>query len=377
MVKVFHCADIHLDSPFVLCSPRESEKRRNELRAAFTSALLFAREMKVDLFLISGDLFDSEYVTGDTREMLVREFAKAGNMKIFISPGNHDPLGAGSPYETIEFPENVHVFGSERECVHLDDLGVDVYGFGFNSKNYLSSPVVGWRGLNKDKINILVCHGDMSSASSVTGPVSKMDIAESGFDYVALGHIHKGSGLQQENGVYYAYPGCIEGRGFDEAGYKGALCGTVDKGEAKMQFKRFSKSRYETVEVDISGVTDKMQALDVIRNRIREYTDDTTLRIVLVGEVSRAVVILPAEIGKGCEYPHHIEIIDETDLVPDLGELEKSNTLKGIFCRNILAEMSGMDECSEEYKVLSSALKYGISALEDRNIIDYSGGGNK
>ena len=54
MVKVLHCADIHLDSPFVLFSPRESEKRRNELRAAFTSALLYAREMKVDLFIISG-----------------------------------------------------------------------------------------------------------------------------------------------------------------------------------------------------------------------------------------------------------------------------------------------------------------------------------
>jgi DNA repair exonuclease SbcCD nuclease subunit len=377
MVKVFHCADIHLDSPFVLCSPRESEKRRNELRAAFTSALLYAREMKVDLFIISGDLFDGEYVTRDTREMLAREFAKAGNMKIFIAPGNHDPLGVGSPYETMEFPENVHVFGTERECVHLDDLGVDVYGVGFASKNCLSSPVVGWRGLDKEKINILVCHGDMSASNSVTGPISKMDITESGFDYIALGHIHKSTGLQKENGVYYAYPGCIEGRGFDELGYKGALCGIVDKGEVNMQFKRFSKSRYEIAEVDISGSADKMQALDIIRNSIREYTEDTTLRLFLTGELSRALLILPSEIGKGCEYPHNIEIIDETTLIPDLGDLEKSNTLKGIFCRNLLAEMSGLDEDSEEYRVLSAALKYGISALEDRSVIDYSGGGNK
>ncbi|MBE6691958.1 MAG: hypothetical protein E7586_01325 [Ruminococcaceae bacterium] len=377
MVKVLHCADIHLDSPFVLFSPRESEKRRNELRAAFTSALLYAREMKVDLFIISGDLFDGEYVTRDTCEMLVREFAKAGNMRIFISPGNHDHLGAGSPYETLEFPENVHVFGRERECVHLDDLGVDVYGFGFDSKNCLSSPVVGWRGLDKEKINILVCHGDMSAANSTTGPIAKNDIAESGFDYIALGHIHKSTGLQQENGVYYGYPGCIEGRGFDEIGYKGALCGVIEKGEVKMQLKRFSKSRYEVLEVDISGATDKMQVLDIIRNKIRPYTEDTALRLILTGELNRAVVILPNEIGKGCEYPYYIEIIDKTTLVPDLGELEKSNTLKGVFCRNILSEMSNFDEDSEEYKVLSAALKYGISALEDRNVIDYTGGGNK
>lgn len=377
MIKVFHCADIHLDSPFSLFSPRESEKRRNELRAAFTSALLFAREMKVDIFIISGDLFDSEYVTRDTRELLSREFEKAKDMRIFISPGNHDPLCVGSPYETIDFPENVHVFGKEKEIIHLDDLNADIYGFGFTSKNYLSSPVVGWNIEDKTRVNILVCHGDMSSAGSVTGPITKSDIAESGFDYIALGHIHKSSGLLKENGVFYAYPGCIEGRGFDEQGYKGALYGIIEKGNVNLQFKRFSKSRYETAEVDISAATDKMHALDIIRNAIREYSEDTALRLVLTGELKEAFVILPNEIGKGCEYPYYIEIIDKTSLVPDLGELEKSNTLKGIFCRNILAEMSSLDSDSEEYRVLSLALKYGISALEDRSVTDYSGGGRK
>ena len=153
MVKVFHCADIHLDSPFSLFSPREAEKRRTELRAAFTSALMYAREKKADIFIISGDLFDGEYVTRDTRELLVREFSKCGDMKIFIAPGNHDPLGTGSPYETADFPKNVHIFGGERECVSIDELGVDVYGFGFTSKSCLSSPVANWKIKDKSRIN--------------------------------------------------------------------------------------------------------------------------------------------------------------------------------------------------------------------------------
>lgn len=375
MIKVFHCADIHLDSPFSLFSPREAEKRRTELRAAFTSALMFAREKKADLFLISGDLFDGEYVTRDTREMLLREFSKAQGMHIFISPGNHDHLGAGSPYETADFPENVHIFGAERECVHLDELGVDVYGFGYTSKQYLSCPVLGWNGLDKDKINILVCHGDMTSSSSVIGPITKRDIADSGFDYIALGHIHKSSGLLEEDGVFYAYPGCIEGRGFDEIGYKGAMYGTVEKGKVEMGTYRFSKSRYEIAEVDISGSADKMYALDKIRAEIRQYTDDTALRLFLTGELEKAFVILPNEIGRGCEYPGFIEIIDETYLKPDLGILEKSNTLKGIFYQKILSEMDGVDRDSDEYRVLSLALKYGLAALEDRSVVDYSGGG--
>lgn len=374
MIKVFHCADIHLDSPFSLFSPREAEKRRIELRAAFTSALMFARESKADLFIISGDLFDGEYVTRDTKEMLLREFAKVPEMKIFISPGNHDPFTAGSVYETTEFPENVHIFGGERECVHLSDLGVDVYGFGFTSKDYISSPVAGWSGLNKEKINILVCHGDTTSASSTSGPISKRDIAESGFDYIALGHIHKATGLLSENGVSYAYPGCIEGRGFDELGYKGAMFGTIEKGNVDMKSYRFSKSRYEWITVDISNATEKHEALEIIRNAIKPYSDDTALRLTLKGELKNAFVILPNEIGKGCEYPYFIEIIDETNLVPDFGELEKNNTLKGIFCRKISSEMEKCEPDSEEYKVLALALKYGISALEDRSVVDYTGG---
>ncbi len=374
MIKVFHCGDIHLDSPFSLLSPRQSEKRRIELRAAFTSALMFAREMKMDIFIISGDLFDCEYVTRDTREMLLREFKKASDMRIFITPGNHDPLIPGSPYETMEFPENVHIFKGERECVSIPELNTDIYGFGFTSKNYLSSPVAGWQIKNKDRINILVCHGDMTSNSSVTGPISKKDIADSGFDYIALGHIHKPTDLLCENGVYYSYPGCIEGRGFDELGYKGAMYGVMEKGDVKMQFKRFSKCRYEIAEVDISDATDKSHALDIIRNSIRQYNEDTALRLFLTGEVDNVFVIQASEIGKGAEYPYFIEIIDETHIKPDLTALEQTNTLKGIFCRRVSDMLSQTDPDSEEYRVLSLALKYGLSALEDRSVTDYGGG---
>ena len=371
MIKIFHCADIHLDSPFSLCSPREAESRRTELRAAFTSAVMYAREAGADLFLISGDLFDSEYVTRDTKELLLREFRKSPDMRFFISPGNHDPFTPGSFYAVSDFPENVHVFGPPRECVHIDDLGVDVYGFAFNSPELLKSPVAGWGALDPERINILVCHGDMTSANSVTGPVTKADIGSSGFDYIALGHIHKGTGVLCENGVYYAYPGCLEGRGFDEQGVKGALYGGLEKGKAELKAVRFSRRRYESVIIDIGGITEKSAALEKIRREIKTFTDDTALRIALVGEQSESFVILPEEIGKGCEFPYYIEIIDKTHAAPDMGELEKSNTVKGVFFRNMSAKLAAAEKGSEEYRVLALAMKYGLAALEGRSVADY------
>ncbi len=374
MVKVFHCADIHLDSPFSLFSPREAERRRIELRSAFTSALMYAREYKIDIFIISGDLFDSEYVTRDTRELLVKEFSKLKNMHIFITAGNHDPFTSGSIYETADFSENVHVFSRERWMVPLDELGVDVYGFSFDDKEYLSSPVSGWDIKNKERINILVCHGDTTGASSVTGPITKKEIAQSGFDYIALGHIHKPSGLLREGNTYYSYPGCIEGRSFDELGYKGAMVGVMEKGNVNMQFKPFSKRRYEIAEVDISSAKNKIEAVDIIRSEIRCFTEDTALRLILTGELDELLLIRNVDIGKGYEYPYYIEIIDKTRLRPNKSQLEQSNTLKGVFYRKATEEANSVQTDSEDANILALALKYGMAALDDREVADYNGG---
>ena len=50
-MKIIHTGDIHLDSPFTSLNPIEAEKRRNALRAAFSSMILYAKTEKVELFL--------------------------------------------------------------------------------------------------------------------------------------------------------------------------------------------------------------------------------------------------------------------------------------------------------------------------------------
>jgi DNA repair exonuclease SbcCD nuclease subunit len=220
--------------------------------------------------------------------------------------------------------------------------------------------------------HILVCHGDTTNPLSDNGPITKNEIAASGFDYIALGHIHKPSGVLNENGVYYAYPGCIEGRGFDETGYKGALYGVVEKGRVELNTHIFSKRRYEIVTIDLDGVSSKMQALERIRSKIHAYTDDTALRIILTGSVSEGFVISANEIGRGREYPYYIEIKDQTTVAPDFSELEKSATLKGVFYRKMSEHMQAQASASEEYYTALQALKYGLCALDDRNVIDFS-----
>lgn len=367
-VSVFHCADLHLDSPFSLFSPGEAERRRTELRGAFTSAVLFAKSRHADIFIISGDLFDGDLVTRDTCELLRSQFESFPECRFFISPGNHDPYNDASVYRHMDFPSNVHVFGPEKERVRLDGLGVDVYGFGFTQKTCISSPVAGYPALDGERINILVCHGDTSSPLSPNGPVTKAEIAASGFDYIALGHIHAPSGVLKEGGTYYAYPGCLEGRSFDEPGYHGALFGQIDKGANRLEFVKFSKRRYETAEIDITGCEDKPAALERIRAGIRTFTDDTALRVVLTGESSEGFIISPEDIGSGPHLPFRTEIIDRTVPRADLSAPELENTLRGIFYSKMLERLEGAAADSDEYRTALDALKYGLGALDGRSI---------
>jgi DNA repair exonuclease SbcCD nuclease subunit len=235
----------------------------------------------------------------------------------------------------------------------------------------MSSPVVGYGQLDESAINILVCHGDITSPLSKNGPVTKAEIAQSGFDYIALGHIHAPSGICRESCTYYAYPGCLEGRSYDEPGYHGAYMGTVGKGEINLKMIRFSRRRYETVQVDITGASGKSMAIDTIRSKIRSYGNDTAIRIIVTGTVSEPFIISPAEIGKGYEYPFQIEIIDSTVPAIDFTKLERDTTLKGVFYSKMTDRLSKCEPGSEEYGKVLAALKYGISALYDRNITDF------
>ena len=54
-------------------------------------------------------------------------------------------------------------------------------------------------------------------------------------------------------GTVCAWPGCPEGRGFDELGEKGFYSGTIDdSGKVSLTFVPFARRRYEILTVDVT-----------------------------------------------------------------------------------------------------------------------------
>ena len=360
-MKIIHTGDIHLDSPFTSLNPIEAEKRRNALRATFSSLILYAKTEKVDLFMICGDLFDDECVTKDTALALCKEMASVPDCSFIIVPGNHDPYGESSPYKLLEFPENVFVFTNPAlSFVEISNLNTRVYAAAYTESTKRAFCDSDIPILDKSKINILLHHGSLDTASD-DYPISTSQIEKSGFDYAALGHIHKGSEIKKAGSTYYAYCGCTHGRDFGECGYKGAIVGEIEKGRINLKHVRFSAKRYEIVKCDVTGCDNFSDCLSDIAEKCMSFGDDTLLRVELSGIVSENFNPSTEALRSIVTLPCYLEIKDNTSALLNITKLKEDKTLAGEFYRALEEKLFSEDE--EEKRIASGALKYGLRAI--------------
>jgi DNA repair exonuclease SbcCD nuclease subunit len=196
--------------------------------------------------------------------------------------------------------------------------------------------------------------------------VTKNDIVRSGFDYIALGHLHDGSGVIKLGDTSFAYPGCLEGRGFHEPRYRGAMCGEISKTACEMRAVRFSKRRYETVEIDISQLVTEHQIIEAVRVATASFGDDTALRVELTGILRPEFTFNPASIEEKFTGFNFIQIKNKTSPYIDAAALRHDKTVKGIFFRKLEEKLNSKNPQEREEARL--ALQYGFNAFAGFNI---------
>ncbi len=354
MVKLIHAADLHLDSPFSGLSPELAAQRRSEQRQLLEALAALARERKADAVLLSGDLLDSGRTFRETAQTLATQLGSTG-CPVFIAPGNHDYYTGHSPYSTLEWPENVHIFTSEQvESIPLLDKNCVIHGAAFCSPRLERSPLVGFCAPQDGNLHVMTLHGEMDSDGGY-GPILTADIAASGLHYLALGHVHQYSGLQKAGGTFWAYPGCPEGRGFDELGEKGVLYLELDETTCKVEFIPLGKRRYEILNVDLTG----KEALDAIRASLPTNTKDHIYRILLTGE-RPADLDLPQLTQALDGNFFGLTLRDQTRTPRKLWERMEEDTLTGLFLR----EMARRCEAEPDNETLQLAVRFGLAALE-------------
>lgn len=368
MVRILHTADLHLDSPFSLKDKSTAQSRRGMLRSTFTSATLFARMEHIDIFLIAGDVFDTQFATRDTLAMMKEEFLKCPDTRFIISPGNHDPYTPDSPWAKAQFPENVYIFSSpEITKFSFPELDTEVYGFAWIGEEMPVSPLTSLPVLDRSMTNILCIHADTAGKEGKYFSLSEGVMAQSGFDYIALGHIHNApEDVSRVSDTYYSYSGCPEGRSFDECGEKSVIIGEFEKNDGiftpKFYKKPFTKRHFEIVNTDVTGSETTYDILKRI-NEAMEPDQNASVRFCLTGKVSPSLILSREAVKENIRGFAYVEIDDRT--CPEYGveALISDPGIRGEFYRIMLPLLSSEDD--EERKNAEKALKFGLAALDN------------
>ncbi len=375
-MKFVHIADMHFDSPFVRLSDKNilGDLRRLEQRKIFKKIIDYIKENKIEYFFISGDFYEQEYIKQSTIQYINNLFKEIPETKVFISPGNHDPYLKNSYYNKFEWSKNVKIFGSKIEKIETEEA--DIYGFGFDDFYCYNSEIEELEIENKEKINILIVHANLDANKDEDknyNNISSKKLKEKGFDYIALGHIHNTTNLNNDNkeDKKIVYPGSTIALGFDEPGDHGMMVGELEKDVLKLEFIPLDEEAFVKKEIDITEIFSKEDLIEKINNI--EIKQNQYIEIILSG--NRNFEINKYDLLKYIKNERIIKIKDQTKIAYDLEKIANDTTLKGLFIKEMLVQLKKEEykntdneeiknEKQEKLDIILKAIEIGLEALE-------------
>jgi len=273
MFKFIHAADVHLDSPLRGLSRYESapaESIRDACRRAFENLVDLAIEEKVSFVLLSGDLYDGDWKDYSTGIFLSQQMGRLGqyNISVFTVAGNHD--AANRMTKALDSPTNMTILSSRKvETIKIDDLAVAIHGRSFGTQHIDENLAAGFTAAEKGMFNIGLLHTSLDGREGheVYAPCSIDDLRSKGYQYWALGHIHKQEFVSED--PWIVFPGCVQGRHIRETGAKGCVLVTVEDGTvSEAESLPLDVLRWALCSVDLTDAAEMREVLERTRKAI-------------------------------------------------------------------------------------------------------------
>ena len=296
-MKFLHAADLHIDSPLKGLEAYEGaplERLRGATRAAMESLVSLAIDQRVDFVLIAGDLFDGQWRDMHTGLWTAAQFRRLAEhqIRVFLIRGNHD--AHSRVCSSLRWPENVHVFPHEAaETVTIDELDVAIHGQSFAAQAIPEDLTENYPKPVKDHFNIGLLHTSLSGESihDTYAPTTAAMLASRGYDYWALGHIHKSEVVAQTPWIIMS--GNTQGRHINESGEKGCyLVDVEDHHIRSVDFHPVDVLRWHRLNFCIDEeIATVDELVDAIRDRLAELHDQddhrlTAVRLTIEGQTS-------------------------------------------------------------------------------------------
>lgn len=365
-MKILHCADLHLDSKMTANLDKDKAKeRKGEILHTFEKMIRYAEEHDIAVILIAGDLFDTRHISATARNTVLHAIVEHSDIHFYYLKGNHDSDNFLADLE--EVPANLYLFGSNWTSYTEAEGRITISGMEFTGDNAGSADVS--LVLDAGKFNIVMLHGQESESNGKdkTEIIPLKAFRNKGIDYMALGHVHAYKKEQLDARATYCYPGCLEGRGFDECGEHGFVVLDVDTEHMRytQEFVPFAYRTLYMVEADVTDCQTTAEMIARVEERLRQEALSATslVEIVLTG-------MLDVECEKDIAYIrtrfqedyYFVKIYDETTLKIDVEAYMLDVSLKGEYVRQVMAD----DSLSEEDKKI--VIRYGLQAIAGEEV---------
>lgn len=185
-LKIMHTADVHLGDDY---NPEAA-------RRGFLAVLQRTVSEQADMLIIAGDLFDSSRAARAHLPFALAELNKL-DIPVVLLPGNHDPYEVGSVYREVNVqticPRLHLITAAEGEVVEFPELRLVLWGKPVIEHSPHFRPLDNVPPRRGDYWHIVVAHGlHVADGEEIyrSSRILNEDIAQAGWDYLALGHIH-------------------------------------------------------------------------------------------------------------------------------------------------------------------------------------------
>lgn len=304
-------------------------------------------EERIDLLLIAGDLFHRQPLLRELKEVNAM-FQILTHTKVVLIAGNHDYIKSNSFYKKFQWCEQVYpLFGEHLQYVSFPELGTCVYGLSYGQREITEPLYDRAFPLKKQPIEILLAHGGDKKHI----PFKREQLLDLGYDYIALGHIHRPMELESQK-MYYA--GALEPTDIADTGMHGFLEGKVENGKVRVSFVPFAGREYIHEQILVTKEMSGRNVREKIAALIEERGVHNLYKICLVGQRDPDILF---DLSGMDRYGNIVEIFDNTRPAYDYQRLKEQNAdnLLGKFIEN----MQGALEGSMEYQALAE----GVTAL--------------
>ena len=291
LVRFVHSADLHLDSPFSGIRGNAPEQIAATLYDATFNAYENIIELciteRVNALLIAGDVYD-----GADRSLIAqRKFIyglqrlDSAGIQSFVCHGNHDPLDGWEA--RLDYPSLCHRFGAEFEAIPVfpdDPERAVVHGISYPRRDVFDNLVAQLGIVDNGPYSIGLLHANVGGNADHASyaPCTLNDLALSGIDYWALGHVHTRQVLSEERPTA-VYPGNPQGRHPNESGARGVYLVDVDEhGHVNLDFRPMDTVRWERLILDIGSSETEQALLDQLHELVQHAVAGADGRSIVV-----------------------------------------------------------------------------------------------